>query len=560
MHTYTFFFLSLFSSLLWCLYCNSCETPNRIRTPPKKGDCCCYCHKRDSYCCCYCSVSAFAFCATKGSSKEKDRVEYTRRTWNGLFTPPQLARGDQAIALVRSREPQQVTSYSYQQQYPQQYQQQRQQPYQASYSQHQAPAYSGGREYNSSTTSAYSQQPPPRQQPPPQHEQYREQYPTQNTYYDNSQSRYGDERRGAAYSQTNTTRLPPTSQQHGQFHHQHHHHHQQQQQRPNQQPYAFTEPYQQQPQNAYSSFNQPPLHQNQQQQQQYSPSQQLQVIEEDLQYGTFDPYRRRELEDKAMALRKQLGIGTSMSNDPRARPPPLQMHVPATPPPQRAKESSPATPNSLLKWIEEEGLLLSPTKPFRSVLGETEPVPLTQEGIKGDVNMLFVSLLYDDVHTKKCPQCGTRFPKEKQNDFDLHLDWHFRRNQETQTAVNVARGWFVEKSDWEKNTNRIIEEVDADEEGVQSSTKGLGSGTTTSASTHPSVNNAHKPKILSSRVKASGSSKNCTLCGEEFETDYDDDEEEWILRDVVLVDGIRKVFHRECYDTATEDNRLSCKS
>ncbi|XP_049824330.1 pre-mRNA cleavage complex 2 protein Pcf11-like [Aethina tumida] len=128
---------------------------------------------------------------------------------------------------------------------------------------------------------------------------------------------------------------------------------------------------------------------------------------------------------------------------------------------------------------------------------------------------------------KQCSTCGQRFSAKDADSYTKHLDWHFRQNRANKKGTG-RRAWYYSKNDWmEYEASYDVEEA---ENFFDLQAKAI---------------KAEKVEDVNAGVTVSASNGDkCTVCQEKFEEYFDDDEEEWRLRDAMVVDG--KLVHPQC--------------
>ncbi|XP_050672811.1 pre-mRNA cleavage complex 2 protein Pcf11 isoform X1 [Leptidea sinapis] len=135
----------------------------------------------------------------------------------------------------------------------------------------------------------------------------------------------------------------------------------------------------------------------------------------------------------------------------------------------------------------------------------------------------------------QCSGCGARFPPEHTVRYSQHLDWHFRQNRRERDSARRAhsRHWHYDLSDWV-----LYEEVEDLEEREKSwfETGGAEEG--------------EKPVEVAEETPSAAAGPpaehHCALCGDTFDQFYNEDKEEWHLRNSVRHDD--NYYHPLCYD------------
>ncbi|XP_053564640.1 pre-mRNA cleavage complex 2 protein Pcf11 [Bombina bombina] len=139
----------------------------------------------------------------------------------------------------------------------------------------------------------------------------------------------------------------------------------------------------------------------------------------------------------------------------------------------------------------------------------------------------------------QCYSCGMRFTKSQTDVYADHLDWHYRQNR-TEKDVSrkiTHRRWYYSLADWIE-----FEEIADLEERAKSQF----------------FEKVHEEVILKTQEAAkekefqsvpagpAGADEICEICQEQFEQYWDEEEEEWHLKNAMCVNG--KIYHPSCYD------------
>ncbi|KAL4658619.1 pre-mRNA cleavage complex 2 protein Pcf11 [Arapaima gigas] len=151
---------------------------------------------------------------------------------------------------------------------------------------------------------------------------------------------------------------------------------------------------------------------------------------------------------------------------------------------------------------------------------------------------------YDSVVTKlytgiQCYSCGMRFTASQTDVYADHLDWHYRQNRsEKDISKKVThRRWYYSLTDWiefeeiadleERAKSQFFEKVN--EEVVQKTQEA-----------------AKEKECLSVRAAPDVVGESCEICQEQFEMYWEEEEEEWHLKNAIRVD--EKTYHPSCYE------------
>lgn len=182
---------------------------------------------------------------------------------------------------------------------------------------------------------------------------------------------------------------------------------------------------------------------------------------------------------------------------------------------------------------EPEAQLPKPGK--RNVLENLKPVSFS----KPETLKIRQSRLYEILYSgMQCSSCGMRFPPEQSMQYSQHLDWHFRQNRKGKKNIRVAasRRWYYSLSDW-KNYEEI-EDLEEREKNYfdqqQQQAEGVGEEQTEEIE-EPSV--PADPEVQDPR---------CTVCQDKFDYFFNEEKEEWHLKNAIRVD--EKTYHPVCFD------------
>ncbi|XP_069362227.1 pre-mRNA cleavage complex 2 protein Pcf11 [Maniola hyperantus] len=131
----------------------------------------------------------------------------------------------------------------------------------------------------------------------------------------------------------------------------------------------------------------------------------------------------------------------------------------------------------------------------------------------------------------QCSGCGARFPPEHTVRYSQHLDWHFRQNRRERDSARRAhsRHWHYDLSDWLQ-----YEELEDLEEREKNWFE-TGGG----AEEEPPSDTEESPSAA-----AGAPQHHCALCGDRFQQFYNEDREEWHLRNSVRHES--QYYHPLC--------------
>ncbi|XP_052616791.1 pre-mRNA cleavage complex 2 protein Pcf11-like [Peromyscus californicus insignis] len=138
----------------------------------------------------------------------------------------------------------------------------------------------------------------------------------------------------------------------------------------------------------------------------------------------------------------------------------------------------------------------------------------------------------------QCSSCGMRFLTSQRDVYADHLDWHYQQNRTKKDVSRKVthRRWYCSLKDWIE-----FEEIADLEERAE----------------HQCFEKVHKDIVQKSQEASKakefqsvpagpfGALESCEICQEQFEQYWDEEEEEWHLKNAIGVDG--KIYHPSCY-------------
>ena len=121
----------------------------------------------------------------------------------------------------------------------------------------------------------------------------------------------------------------------------------------------------------------------------------------------------------------------------------------------------------------------------------------------------------------QCSQTGRRF--RSQSELDAHMDWlHARRRRRREGKV--CRKWFVDLKSWLKGLKTMAEET----------VNFFGGSDESKADVD--ANAAQEEELANVSVPVDESQPACALSGEQFETFWNEKEQEWHYRGAIVLD------------------------
>ncbi|KFO06839.1 Pre-mRNA cleavage complex 2 protein Pcf11, partial [Balearica regulorum gibbericeps] len=222
--------------------------------------------------------------------------------------------------------------------------------------------------------------------------------------------------------------------------------------------------------------------------------------------------------------------------------------------------------NELFAKLLSTGILkLSKTDSTSAQVNETSSQPVAEEedddqnedqNVPDLTNFTVEELRqrYDSVINRlytgiQCYSCGMRFTTSQTDVYADHLDWHYRQNR-TEKDVSrkiTHRRWYYSLTDWIE-----FEEIADLEERAKSQF----------------FEKAHEEVVLKTQEAAkekefqsvpagpAGAVESCEICQEQFEQYWDEEEEEWHLKNAIRVD--EKIYHPSCYEDYQNTSSFDC--
>ncbi|CAF4106671.1 unnamed protein product [Adineta steineri] len=151
----------------------------------------------------------------------------------------------------------------------------------------------------------------------------------------------------------------------------------------------------------------------------------------------------------------------------------------------------------------------------------------------------------------QCRLCGLRFTAKQKHHYTFHLDWHYLENkQEKHLSTTTSAAALLQRS---RNWYSSVQEWTIYEENIEEQ---LRTGKLLSTQFRPVKDNnlliqgeniLSSSGVISCPATGNGDSDDdrCFVCHDPFENFFDDNREEWHLKDAIRVDG--KTYHPICY-------------
>lgn len=234
--------------------------------------------------------------------------------------------------------------------------------------------------------------------------------------------------------------------------------------------------------------------------------------------------------------------------------------ISSTPPPPPFGTADGGTPDMRLMRegsVGSVGSAASAVAPF-TVNARADNVPAESDNDMEAYEELIlgmnVKLVLDDLQKERsfnpvahlpnrCSQCSARFAtgKSGQDRLRAHMDWHFRRNRKERESEGREgnRRWLPRAESW--ITDVVATSSTAPGEATGSSS-GLGTKVT------PAVKAERRAALLKKWIPVPSdpaeAATPCPICKEAFQSEFAEDEEEWVWRNAVKVDN--QIFHATC--------------
>lgn len=205
-------------------------------------------------------------------------------------------------------------------------------------------------------------------------------------------------------------------------------------------------------------------------------------------------------------------------------------------------DSTPATDHSLMMAPKSSSHV-------SAAIAERDSIRLTNADIQHKRPNV-VHLLYGALPLQ-CMQCGLRFPEtdsgKKEN--QTHLDWHFRQNRRVREGLNrgQSRSWFLAEEDWISFKDTPYEDQ-PEQERAGSQEPGVKANGSAPAPTNGPSRAELEAKYVVAPTDPEIARQPCPICREMFVSVWNEDDEEWIWKNAVNING--KIYHATCHEDA----------
>ncbi|XP_058825556.1 uncharacterized protein LOC131685686 [Topomyia yanbarensis] len=196
-------------------------------------------------------------------------------------------------------------------------------------------------------------------------------------------------------------------------------------------------------------------------------------------------------------------------------------------PPVSASSSSTSVASRLDKALDED-------------LEEIDPVYLSKSDTLKRRQTAIVAQLFRGM---QCSSCGVRFPPEQTMKYSQHLDWHFRQNRRDRDSARKAhsRKWYYDVSDWIQ-----YEEIEDLEEREKNWFETQQTEQTEFNGDGEQGGRSAESPLPSCPAGSDEIDKRCHMCHDDFEQFYNEETEEWHLKNAIRVD--ENTYHPLCYE------------
>ncbi|XP_050071761.1 uncharacterized protein LOC126559634 [Anopheles maculipalpis] len=188
----------------------------------------------------------------------------------------------------------------------------------------------------------------------------------------------------------------------------------------------------------------------------------------------------------------------------------------------------------------------------KSPIPEIDPVLLDKPDTIKKRQTAVVHQLFSGM---QCSSCGVRFPPEQTMKYSQHLDWHFRQNRRDRDSARKAhsRKWYYDVSDWiqyeeiedlEEREKNWFETQQTDQ--GEPKKAGGGGGIGNSALDVDEFATHDDSPQPSCPAGSDEDDRQCHMCHDTFEHFYNEETEEWHLKNAVRIDG--STYHPLCYE------------
>ncbi|CAF0904831.1 unnamed protein product [Rotaria sordida] len=144
----------------------------------------------------------------------------------------------------------------------------------------------------------------------------------------------------------------------------------------------------------------------------------------------------------------------------------------------------------------------------------------------------------------QCRLCGLRFTAKQKHLYTHHLDWHYWENRQATTPTALlerCREWYPSLQEWTIHEENLDERIRKSQMMLTQNRQNKEIDTKSSLSSSDATS-------CSAKGNGDIDDDRCYVCHDPFENFFDDNREEWRLKDAMRADG--KTYHPICYQDA----------
>lgn len=221
--------------------------------------------------------------------------------------------------------------------------------------------------------------------------------------------------------------------------------------------------------------------------------------------------------------------------------------TPSMTPPQHQASASAAPPNDLFQSLMAAGLLRPPTASASQATNTAKQddayaaailsldLRLASADLQKELSRDAVELVCHKHLPLQCRQCANRYPPgpRGQRSLEKHLDWHFRQGRRAKDAAarGMSRAWLDVATEWIRGGQ---DDPSASGKPGQDSSSSANKGL--SAQQEAELK-AASDAWVPAPTEAELANAPCPICKEKFQSEWCEDEEEWIWKNAKKVEG-----------------------
>ena len=141
-----------------------------------------------------------------------------------------------------------------------------------------------------------------------------------------------------------------------------------------------------------------------------------------------------------------------------------------------------------------------------------------------------------------CRQCANHYPVDDtgKSALDRHMDWHFAQNRRSKASMTrgISRTWLGSVKQWVRDGfDDVAEQATQEDKEASGDAK----------KEHVMMEKYNHTTVVVP-MDSTVASLPCPICKEKFQSEWSEDDEEWIWRNAVEIDGI--YYHASCFYSA----------